>query len=107
MTDANVVLITAPSEDAAVTIARTLVEEHLAACANIVPGVRSVYRWEGKIEDAREVLIIVKSKTTLFDELRQRVLSLHPYTVPEVIEIDLRRGHPAYMEWMLRNMRAT
>ena len=103
MSDFNLLMITVPSEDAAATIARTLVEERLAACVNILPAVRSIYRWEGKVEDATEVLLLVKSRAVLFEELRTRVLSLHTYTVPEVIEFDLKRGHPAYLEWIFRN----
>ncbi len=95
-----VVLITAPSEEEAAKIARALIEERLAACANIVKNIRSVYRWEGKIEDDPEVLMVVKTREALFDALEKRVMELHSYSVPEVIALPIVRGSEAYLKWL-------
>jgi len=94
------VLITAPKEEEAVNIAKTLVEEKLAGCINIIRNVRSIYFWQGKIEDDSEVLMIVKTKADLFDKLSERVKSLHSYTVPEIIGIKIKKGSEDYLKWL-------
>jgi periplasmic divalent cation tolerance protein len=99
-TDKIVVLITAPSEEEAVKIATALVDEKLAACVNIVPGLRSIYRWEGKICDEREVLLMAKTKSSVFEKLKDRVRSLHPYTTPEIIAIPVTAGFEGYLKWV-------
>lgn len=103
MTGHSVVLVTAPNADKAAEIGRTVVAEGLAACANLVPGVRSIYRWEGKLQDAQEILLVIKTRRELFEALRDRVVQLHPYEVPEVIELELTRGHAPYLEWIVQN----
>ncbi len=100
MTDAIVVLVTAPNPDKAAEIARALVAERLAACGNVVPGLRSIYRWEGKIEDEGEALLVLKTTRARFDALRDRVLALHPYEVPEVIALPVEAGHERYLAWV-------
>lgn len=105
MTDAIVVLVTAPSAEKAAAIARTLVEEKLAACGNIVPGVRSIYSWQGKIEDEAEALLILKTRAALFEPLRARVVELHPYEVPEVLRLDVEAGHEPYLDWITGQIR--
>ncbi len=100
-TGVSVVLMTAPDEEKAAVMARTLVEEGLIACANLVPGVRSLYRWEGKVCDEREVLVVMKCDATRFEALRARVVSLHPYSVPEVLQLDVAAGHQPYLDWVL------
>lgn len=95
-----VVFITAPSEDEAVKIGRTLVEEKIAGCVNIIKGIRSVYSWQGKIEDEQEVLMIIKTKRELFDELEKKVKLLHSYTVPEIIGIKINKGSEEYLNWL-------
>jgi periplasmic divalent cation tolerance protein len=100
MTDAILVLVTAPSEDKAAEIARTLVEEELAACGNIVPALRSIYRWEGKISDEAEALLILKTTAPLFDPLRARVVELHPYECPEVVQLAIDAAHEPYLQWL-------
>lgn len=100
MTDVILVLVTAPSSDKAAELARALVEEQLAACGNIVPGVRSIYRWEGEVHDEQEVLLILKTKDALFEALRARVVELHPYQVPEVLRLDITDGHGPYLAWV-------
>jgi periplasmic divalent cation tolerance protein len=99
-TDKIVVLITAPSEEEALKIATALVDEKLAACVNIVPGLRSIYRWEGKLCDEREVLLIAKTKSSVFGKLQERVRSLHPYTTPEIIAIPVTAGFEGYLKWV-------
>jgi periplasmic divalent cation tolerance protein len=100
MTDAVVVFITTPSADKAAEIARTLVEENLAACGNILPSIRSIYRWEGKVHDEPEALLILKTRAALFEALRQRVVALHPYQVPEVLRLEVAEGHLPYLQWI-------
>ena len=93
-------LVTAPSGAVAVSLARTLVEEQLIACANLVPQVRSIYRWEGKVCDEEEVLCVLKTRRELFPTLRDRVSALHPYQVPEIIALPLVDGSAPYLAWL-------
>ncbi len=102
MTDAVVVLVTTPTPERAAEIARALVEERLAACGNVVPGLRSIYRWEGKVEDEPEALLVLKTTRARFDALRARVLELHSYQVPEVLALPVEAGSAAYLEWIGR-----
>ncbi len=95
-----VALMTAPSEEEGVLIGKKLVSEGLAACCNIVPGVRSIYTWQGKLSDEAEVLCIFKTKKSLFDRLKKRVKELHSYEVPEVIAIGIDEGLEDYLEWI-------
>ncbi len=99
MTDVAVVLMTAPDEEAAARIARALLEEGLIACANLVPGVRSLYLWEGALNDEREVLVVMKSAAD-FEALRARVVTLHPYKVPELLKLNVSAGHAPYLDWV-------
>ncbi len=100
MTDALVVLVTTPSPERAAEIARALVEERLAACGNVVPGLRSIYRWEGKVQDDAEALLVLKTTRARFEALRDRVLALHPYQVPEVIALPVEAGSVRYLAWI-------
>ena len=102
-----VVLVTAPGEAKAAEIGRALVEERLAACVNVVPAVRSIYRWEGRVEQAQEVLLVIKTRAQAFEALRLRVLSLHPYQCPEIIALPVVAGHPAYLEWLAGSVQLT
>jgi periplasmic divalent cation tolerance protein len=95
-----VVLITVPSAEEAAKIAKVLVEERLAACANIVKDIRSVFRWEGKIEDDSEALMVLKTREALFEDLEKRVRELHSYSVPEVIALPIVKGSEAYLSWL-------
>jgi Uncharacterized protein involved in tolerance to divalent cations len=94
--------ITASSREEALRIGRALVEERLAACANVLDGMTSIYRWQGAIEEASETVLIAKTRAELFDRLATRVRALHSYDVPCVVELKIGRGNPAYLEW-LRN----
>lgn len=95
-----VVLMTAPSRDAARTLARALVEEQLAACCNIIDRVESIYRWEGSVEEASEVLVVIKTTAERFEALKERALALHPYDLPELIALPIAAGSPAYLDWL-------
>lgn len=94
------VLTTAPNVEVAERIGETLVEEGLVACANVVPGVRSIFRWKGAVSHESEVLMILKTTTESLPALSRRVVDLHPYEVPEVIALDVRAGHEPYLDWV-------
>ena len=94
------VLTTLPNSDAAVELAKAVVEERLAACANLMPAVRSIYRWQGKVHDENEVIVLIKTRQEHFERLKARILELHPYEVPEVLAIPVEQGYAAYLEWI-------
>jgi len=93
------VYITAPNVKEAEKIGKILVEEKLAACVNIFP-IRSIYRWKGKIEKAREVVLIAKTKKTLFSKLAKRVAEIHPYEIPCIVGFDIKQGNEEFLEWI-------
>ena len=95
-----VVLTTWPDVEKAGAAARTLVEESLAACANILPGVESIYRWEGKLETSAEVLMILKTTTARYAALQMRITELHSYEVPEIVALRVEDGLPQYLKWV-------
>lgn len=99
-TGVSVVLVTAPDADVAERLGRTLVEERMAACVNVVNGVTSLYRWEGAVQKDAEVLMLIKTTVDGFESLRRRVLELHPYDAPEVIDLVVRDGDPGYLDWV-------
>lgn len=99
-TEICVVLITAPDADTGAKIARTLVEERLAACVNIVSGMRSIYRWEGAVQDDAEVLLIAKTRTDCEEALARRVRALHPYDLPEILALPAVGGSRGYLDWV-------
>ena len=92
--------ITAGSKEEALRIGRSLVEERLVACANVLDGMTSVYRWNGAVEQADEAVLIAKTRSSLFDRLAARVRELHSYDTPCVVELALGRGNPGYLEWL-------
>lgn len=100
MTDKIVVLSTASSTEEAEKIARGLVNQRLAACVSVVPGIRSFYHWQGKIEDSAELLLVIKSSRAHFEALRLSLEKLHSYEVPEVIAMPVVDGAPNYLQWM-------
>lgn len=101
-----VVLVSAPDMEVAERIARTVVEERLAACASLLPGMTSLYRWDGEVQRAGEVLLIVKTRRDAFEALRARIVALHPYEVPEVLHLPVLEGHPRYLDWIHEEVRA-
>jgi periplasmic divalent cation tolerance protein len=95
-----VVYVTVSSADEGVRIARCLVEERLAACVNQLPGVRSTYRWQGKVEESGEELLLIKTTKKLFTAIEQRICELHSYAVPEVIAAPIIAGSKPYLQWL-------
>jgi periplasmic divalent cation tolerance protein len=104
MTDKIVVLTTCESADEASQIARVLVEKKIAACVNIMPGAKSVYRWKDKIEEASEVLLIIKSRRDLFDAIRTEIAKIHTYELPELIALPIVDGSETYLAWLDREL---
>jgi len=98
--DAMVVLSTAPDEVTAKDLAGTLVEERLAACVNLVPGLRSLYWWEGQLQDDREVLLICKTDAEHVERLTDRLHNAHPYDCPEVVALEVVGGSGRYLSWI-------
>lgn len=96
----HVALSTAPDADSAARIARALVEERLAACVNVVPAVRSVYRWQGAVEEQTEVLLVIKTRAERIEALAARLRALHPYELPELVALPVTAGLPAYLDWV-------
>lgn len=100
--DALLVLSTVPDEEKGRMIARTLVEERLAACVTVGGAAESFYRWEGRIAAEREFVLIIKTRTGIYPRLEARLKALHPYSVPEIIALPVAAGHPAYLAWLER-----
>jgi periplasmic divalent cation tolerance protein len=98
--DARVVLVTAPTADVARSLARALVAERHAACGNIVPGLISIFRWQGAVQEETEALLILKTSADRLPALSARVVELHPYEVPEVLALRVDAGHQPYLDWL-------
>ena len=96
----QVVLMTAPSAEEAASIVNRLVEERLVACGNVVPGLRSIYRWEGEVQDDPEVLVVLKTVEGSVQAVIERSAELHPYDVPEILVLPLVAGHEPYLDWV-------
>lgn len=103
MSDFVLVFCTVDSKKAAQGIAKTLVESKLAACVNIIDGVSSVYSWKGEIVEDNEILLIVKSKASLFEKLQNKIKEIHPYEVPEIISTKVDEGYIPYLNWIDEN----
>ena len=100
MTDNRLVLTTVASHEEAQKIARGLVERRLAACVNILPKVQSIYRWQEKIEETEEWLLIIKTKQHIFERLRDAIVELHSYDVPEIVCLVIEDGSREYLRWI-------
>ena len=92
-----------PDRESGERISRVLVEEHLAACVNLVPGLSSIYRWQGEIQQDQECLLLIKTTAERFEVLADRLRGLHPYDVPEIIALPIGAGDPAYLNWITEN----
>jgi len=99
-TDAIVVFTTVASDEEAVTFVRALLERRLIACGTLLPGARSLYRWQGKVADEREVVIMLKTRAARLDSLRSAFADLHPYKVPELLAVPVEAGTEKYLEWI-------
>lgn len=99
-TDAIVVLTTVANDDEAVTFVRSLLDRRLIACGTLVPGARSIYRWQGKIADESEVVVLLKTRSARVDALREAFRELHPYKVPEFLALSVDSGLEKYLEWI-------
>jgi periplasmic divalent cation tolerance protein len=106
MTDKRIVLTTAGSEDEARKIARHLVEQKLAACVNIVPQIESIYRWQDKVESAREWLLVIKTTAEGFAAVRDAIRELHSYDLPECVVIGVEDGSAEYLEWLADSVKS-
>lgn len=104
VTDKIVVLTTCNSQEHAVQLARHLIEHRIAACASILPGARSFYRWQDKIENTSEFVVLIKSRRDVFDKLRDAIVQLHSDEIPEVIALPVIDGSLAYLDWMDREI---
>lgn len=102
---ARIVLTTAASLDEARRLGQTLVEEHLAACATVVPAVESIYRWQGQIETSSEALVILKTAADQLADLETRLHQIHSYQTPEFLVLPIEAGSPAYLEWLHSSLR--
>jgi len=100
MDETLLVLTNLPDRDAAVKLARGLVERRLAACVNVLAGCTSIYRWKGEIENAQEVPVLIKTRSALYEELEAAISELHPYEVPEIIAVPVVRGLAEYLAWV-------
>lgn len=106
MSDCFLVYVTAATAEEAARLGRQVVEERLAACANVVPGVRSFYWWEGRVQDEGEALLLLKTHAGCLDHLIRRVKELHSYSVPAVSAVRVEKGNPDYLEWVRAEARA-
>lgn len=92
--------VTCPSVEEALALARRLVEERLVACGNVLPGMRSVYRWQGEVQEADEAVLVLKTRAELAEQVTQRVVALHGYDCPCVAVLPVAGGNPAYLDWI-------
>jgi periplasmic divalent cation tolerance protein len=100
-----IIFVTAPSEKIASQIGKMIISKKLAACVNIIPEIRSLYRWKNKICNDKEFLIIIKSSAKRFNELAVKIQKMHPYEIPEIISIPITKGSNSYMKWLSENIK--
>lgn len=94
------VYITCPTEEVAKTIARALIQQKLAACANIVPAIQSIYQWKAELVEETETLLLLKSRFQHFEALETVVRQHHPYEVPAIVALNIQEGHPPFLDWI-------
>jgi periplasmic divalent cation tolerance protein len=104
---ALIIFVTVPDVDAGARLGRALVEERLAACTNIIPGLRSIYLWKGAVEDTTEVLCLIKTRRELLGAVEKRIKELHPYDVPEILGVAPSTGNEPYLRWLGESTLAT
>ena len=104
MAEVLVVFVTVGNEEEALTIGRTLVEEKLVACVNLVPQIRSIYWWKGEVCDDQELLLVMKTTASMFDSLQSRIRELHSYEVPEIVALSVAKGLPDYLKWVVESI---
>lgn len=102
MSDAILIYCNVPDEAVAEKVAKTLIERELAACINLFPKIRSIYRWQGKVEEATEHTLVIKTLAKNYATIESIIVELHPYEVPEVIAIPIVQGLPAYLTWLAK-----
>jgi len=104
--DKNAILIISSAPDTATSekIANRLIEQDLAACVNIVPGMRSIYKWQGKLESGSEQLLLIKAPQTMYAAIEKQIAAMHPYELPEIIAVSIEAGLPAYLDWVGERM---
>jgi periplasmic divalent cation tolerance protein len=105
VTDFQIILCTCADRDQAEKIARQLIERQLAACVNILPGVHSIYRWQGNVESAEEVLLLIKTRAALSLEVQSTIAALHSYEIPEFLLLPISGGSEPYLAWLSANLR--
>lgn len=103
----QLVITTLPDQAAALRLAEALVDRRLAACVNVMAPCRSVYRWQGKVADETEVPLLIKTGSDSYAALEAAIRELHPYTLPEIVAIDIAQGLPAYLDWVAAETRPT
>ncbi len=96
----RLILCTCPDGDSAARLARGLVTRHLAACVNLVPGLTSIYAWQGNIETDQEVLLLIKSRSDRFEAIQAFIRAHHPYELPEIVAVPIEEGSPGYLAWL-------
>ena len=96
----SLIICTCPDQNTAEMLANHLVDESLAACVNIVPGITSVYQWEGKRETGTELLLLIKTREEMYARLEKRITELHPYELPEIIAVNIENGNSGYLNWI-------
>ena len=104
MTEARIILTTAGSQEEARKIANALIERRLAACVNIVPQIESIYRWQGKVENAAECLLVIKTQASVFAQVRDAIRELHSYELPECLVLEITDGSTDYLSWIASNV---
>ena len=95
-----------PNMEKARQIGTVLAQAQLVACVNLIPGIRSIYRWEGRLEEQEEVMAFFKTSAARYEEVEQKVIELHPYELPEIVVVDLTGGFPAYLQWVWSSTQA-
>ena len=102
-----IVLNTCPDKETATSVASALIQQRLAACVNILPGLTSIFHWQGQIESGEEVLLLIKTTQTAYDAVQATICDIHPYELPEIIAVPINAGLPAYLAWIATNVESS